>query len=305
MIINPRIESPELLTLRYLTPRKKLSEKERNKLTSLEKGFVGEKKFDVMCETFLEEWRFLTGLLLDYNHSFFQIDSLGVVQDELYLFDVKNNEGDYIVKGDNWQHTTGAELKNPLHQLKRCETLLKRLLKDHGFQFTIKPYLIFINPQFTLYNAPLDPSIIFPTQLDRFMDKLQFVKTKYHKKHDNLINLLLSSNHSSYPNSLEPAYHYDELLKGVFCKGCCSTMQDSGPDKRGKLFCPTCGYTVGYETAVQGEVKELQHLFPDRKVTIAEVFEWCDGLIGKKSIQRVLAKNYNRMGRGRFTYYTH
>lgn len=306
MIINPRVESLELLTLRYLSPRKTFSEKEQQYYIGLEKGFVGEKKFDGLCETFLSEWTFLTNLLLDSNHSFFQIDSLGLIQEGwLHLFDVKNFEGDIIVKGDNWLFPSGSELKNPLHQLNRCEVLLKRFLRERGIPMQIKPYLILINPNFTLYNAPVDPRIVFPTQLNSFLSKLQSIKPTFStQKSHQLIDLLLTSNHPSYPNSLLPPYHYDELTKGIFCINCLTPMKNRYPEERGRVYCPGCQSVEENEEAMLRAIKEFKQLFPSRRITTSEVYNWCNGAIGMKTIQRILTKYFKKIGNGRFTYYT-
>jgi len=303
LIIKPRIESPELLIFRILSSRTDLSEKAYQHYLSLEKGFIGEKKFDDWSNTFLEEWTFINDLLLEHRNSFFQLDSIGVTQNELYLFDVKNYEGDYVIKDDVWQTTTGLEIKNPLHQLQRCETLLRRFLQEHGFTMKIKPFLIFIHPHFTLYNAPLDPCIVLPTQIETFFKKLQSVIVNNGHKQKKLAEILISAHHPSYPNSLLPSYEYNELAKGSVCIKCQSLIEVRTAEQS-KFVCPHCHYKESNQAVILRSFRELKLLFPDKKITSTVINDWCNGIIGIRTIQRILAKNFELKGHGRSAYYT-
>jgi hypothetical protein len=49
-------------------------------------------------------------------------------------------------------------------------------------------------------------------------------------------------------------------------------------------------------------VEELLLLFPDRKITVATVENWCQ-IISRKTIRRILSKNFKEMGNGPATYY--
>lgn len=210
MDIHPRSESHELLVHRYLSPRNGLSEKEKQYHLHLEKGFEGEKQFDALAERSLNHMLFMNDLLLEQNNSHFQIDSLGCSRDGLYLFDIKNNEGDFIREGDTWKTTNGIEIKNPYHQLERCTSLLKKYLLERKYNISVKPYLIFINPHFTLYGAPQIPNIILPTQLDRFIEKLQMDTSDPGTRYNKLIETTLSDNITHNPFSSIPKFEYNQ-----------------------------------------------------------------------------------------------
>ncbi|WP_422392315.1 nuclease-related domain-containing protein [Niallia oryzisoli] len=87
----------------------------------------------------------------------------------MYLFEVKNFAGDFYIEKDTWYSKSGNEIQNPFDQLKPCESLYRRLVHDLGLgsTFSIEAYLIFIHPEFTLYQTPLHLPAIFPTQLNR------------------------------------------------------------------------------------------------------------------------------------------
>jgi hypothetical protein len=50
-------------------------------------------------------------------------------------------------------------------------------------------------------------------------------------------------------------------------------------------------------------VKEFKQLFPDRNITTQSIYEWCEVDLCKKTIRRILKKNYNVFGKTRGTYY--
>ncbi|PWW27956.1 nuclease-like protein [Cytobacillus oceanisediminis] len=122
--------------------------KELHTLSLLRKGFTGEKQFDMLLQSMPDESIILNDLLLEYSNTIFQIDSLLITGDCIYVFEIKNYEGDFYINHDKWCTTSKSEIKNPLLQLQRSESLLRRLLLDLGFNAPIKSYLIFINPEF-------------------------------------------------------------------------------------------------------------------------------------------------------------
>ncbi|WP_053477254.1 nuclease-related domain-containing protein [Cytobacillus solani] len=123
---------------------------------------MGEKMFDEWIQTNLsKDWLVLHDLLLEYNYTVFQIDLLIISPEVIYLFEVKNYEGDFYFNGERWYPISKAEIKNPIHQLSRNESLFRRLLQDLGYKPSTEAKIIFINPEFDLYQAPLNTPI-FP-----------------------------------------------------------------------------------------------------------------------------------------------
>jgi hypothetical protein len=160
--IHERSESKKLKMFRSLNLRMKLNSKDSNYYSYLEKGFEGEKKFDRMLEQHLsDDWLAVNDLLLQYNNKRFQIDSLLKNKGTFHLYDVKYFDGDYFIKNGKWYSATGNEIDDPLEQLRRCESRLRRLFLSLGTNSPIESNLVFINPQFYLYQAPLGLPIIF------------------------------------------------------------------------------------------------------------------------------------------------
>jgi hypothetical protein len=173
MLLKGRSESEELLKYRYLNMRMELTEKEKFKYLNLEKGYEGEKKFDLLAERLQEDRYLINDLLLEVNNSYSQIDGFIISQSVIHLLDVKNYYGDYYLESDKlYSVTTGRECKNPIIQLNRSATLFRQLLQNHKLNYLVDPYVIFINPEFTLYHTPMNQPIILPTQVNRFLNDL-------------------------------------------------------------------------------------------------------------------------------------
>lgn len=96
MVIQSCYEPKELKILRCLDPRMHLSAKEKLYLDNLEKGYEGELIFEKeWLEPLLGECFILNDCLFEVNNTYFQIDTLLILQKMIYLFDVKNYEGDF------------------------------------------------------------------------------------------------------------------------------------------------------------------------------------------------------------------
>ena len=155
MLLKSRTESDLIKLLGFLNTRMSLTEDDLKQYLNLKKGYEGEVAFDLLTAANLNNDVFvLNDIMLEINHSKFQIDSSLIIQDTIFPCEVKNFEGNYFLKDDEF-YFCGAKnpITNPLHQVKRAETLLQQYLKKNGFHFRIVPYLVFINPNFFLISS--------------------------------------------------------------------------------------------------------------------------------------------------------
>ncbi len=294
-ILKPRFISPELKLLRFLHSRMAFPVDDLRRYENLEKGFKGEQQFDKWSEDILIDGLILNDLLYEVNKTFFQIDSVLISQGTLFQFEVKNFEGDYCIDGDKWLTLSGSTIKNPLHQLERSETMLKQLLQNSGHNMHIESYLVFINPNFHLYNAPINQSIIFPTQLSRFLDKLNRTSSKLNGRHSKLAEYLVSVQTFQSPYKRLPNYEYDQLAKGICCPRCRAFMGET-------LKCK-CGFEEAPAAAILRSVEEFRWLFPNERITTNGIYEWCGGNVSRKVIWSILSKNFQLEGHGKSAHY--
>ncbi|MCS0791341.1 NERD domain-containing protein [Cytobacillus firmus] len=254
MILKFRSEPEELKLLQCLQGRMRLSPKDYSHFLNLEKGFSGEKSFDELLEHSPKEWIILNNLLFDYSNTLFQIDSLLITGGCIYLFEVKNYEGDFYIEQDRWYTVpANTEVKNPLLQLQRNESLLRRLLQKLGVKTPLKALLIFINPEFQLYQATMNLPAIFPARINRYIDKL-----KLNSQPPKTFNAGGKANvpaFGGYSYGRRFEYTFDELEKGVKCTSCGLFMSLLN---KNNLKC-SCGPIEKTEFAILRVLKNIKY----------------------------------------------
>ncbi|GHH97137.1 nuclease-related domain-containing protein [Neobacillus kokaensis] len=301
ILLKPRVESDELKIWRLLNNRMTLPDKDKKRFIYMEKGYQGEVLFDQLTANLQPDFFIINDLCLEFNNSVFQIDTTIIAQDRVFPFEIKNYEGDFYYDDNTKGFFTLSkdEIKNPLDQLKRSKSLLSPLLKKHGFYLPLEGYVTFVNPEFTLYQAPLNEPIVLPTQLNKFMKKLNQTPSNLNERHRKLAELLISMHHTDSPYKRLPPYEYHQVVKGLTCARCNSFI----PSVNGKYFTCLCGYKEDVESAIIRSVKELQLLFPDLKITTSLVYDWCMVIHSKKVIREVLKKNFEVKGERHLRYY--
>jgi hypothetical protein len=288
----------ELIILRILNYRTVLSDKEKLQLSNSEKGYEGEVKFDSLIQNL--NTLVINDLLLEVGDTLFQIDTLIIFYERIYLIDVKYFEGEYCYDSGMFKTITGIEKKDPMLQLNRCHSLLRQLLQKFGYNFPIDSFLVFINPDFTLFQPTQNPQIILPTQVHSFIKKLNMMTSKLNDRHDKLADLLVCLHKTENPYVRLPAYNYEMLQKGMTC-GSCHSFDVSV--SRTKITCGNCGCMERVEAAVLRQVDELRILFPDIKITNKLIYEWCKVIASTKTIRRILKKNFKAIGNTKESYY--
>ena len=230
----------------------------------------------------------------------FQIDSLLIGLGKLHFYEVKNNQGDYYYESDRLYKKPKIEYNNPLLQLNRSESLLRQLLQDLGINIPIEAQAVFINPAFTLYQAPLNKPFIFPTQVNSYMKKLDTNPLRLNPENEKLADKLISLHIEESPYTLLPTYDYAQLRKGITCAVCRSFFISVCGKK---CVCGDCGHEEFVDAAVLRSVRELKLLFPGCKITTNGVHDWCHSIGSKKMICRILSQNFRSIGFGRWIYY--
>jgi hypothetical protein len=300
MPYKSRTKSTELLILESLNNRMNLSHEDKKHYFNLKKGYKGEVQFDSLTEKLQCDCFILNDLLLKFNNTWFQIDTLIIFSEDIYLFEVKNFEGDYYYESEKLYKKPVFEVNNPLIQLSKSESLLRQLLQNLGFKISINASVVFINPEFTLYQTPLNIPFIFPTQINRYLEMLNTKPSKLNRKHKILADKLVSLHIKDSPFKQVPSYNYEKLKKGMTCANCesFSIIVDGR-----YCVCKDCWNKELVTTAVMRSVKELKFLFPNLKVTTNIVHEWCKVVDSKKRIRKILGKNFKKVGVHQWSFY--
>lgn len=292
----------ELQILTHLNPRMNLSSQEKLNYRNLTKGYIGEQKFYKLLKKELSiNHILLNGLILESNNTEFQIDHLLICQNKIYLFEIKNFEGDFYVQNENWYvAVTKKEIRNPLPQLQRSEFLLRNLIQSLAPNLEVYSYIVFVNPEFMLYQAPFHQSIIFPTQINRLIKKINSEPSSLSNIHNHLARQLINKNIDQSIYERLPKYEFNQLRKGIFCNKCARLL----PTYRyHKLKCENCGNEEITEDSIMRNIREFNILFPTKRITTSKIYEWCDVIPSKKTIRRILLKNLKLVHKRRHSYY--
>ncbi len=148
--------------------------------------------------------------------------------------------------------------------MNRSESLLGQFLQTIGSNLPINVKVVFINPEFILYQTPLNKPFILPTQINSYLKKLNLNSSNLNEKHRWLADKIIFHHIEDSPIKLLPSYKYEQLQKGITCDNCTSISVFIN----GKIcICQECRYEESVETAVMRNVKEFKLLFPEKKVT--------------------------------------
>jgi hypothetical protein len=160
--------------------------------------------------------------------------------------------------------------------------------------------VVFLNPEFTLYQTPLNIPFIFPTQINKYLTKLNTTPSKLNPKHKMLADKLISLHITDSLFKMLPTYDYDILQKGITCAKCTSF---SVAIEGRKCVCKECWHEEVVTGAILRSAKEYKLLFPNRRITTNEMYNWCIAIDSKRRISKILQRNFKRVGVRQWTYY--
>ncbi|WP_071847835.1 nuclease-related domain-containing protein [Alkalibacterium sp. 20] len=301
MILKERTKSINHLLLESLNYRMDLSFNEKILYENQIKGLKGEQLFDDCMNDCQLPGLIINDLLISIRDTYYQIDSLLIKADHIYLYEVKNYSGNYHHRDGSLFSESGHALQDPLAQANRKRAYLFNLLLNFGYQTEITSYVVYINPDFYIYSLPSTRFIIFAGQLPKHFNDL----VKQLPNATDLIaalgdKLVKLHDYNFRPTNL-PEYNFDQLQKGILCPECFSFRHTAS---RQFLLCSDCGHQEKIAEAIHRSIEEFRLLFPAVLLTKDFIYEWCGGDCSKSRIQVVLKSNYRTHFAGRGTYYS-
>ncbi|ENH96358.1 NERD domain-containing protein [Gracilibacillus halophilus YIM-C55.5] len=302
---KPRIKPLELMQFEALHGRKECTKQEKRRYHNQQKGYEGELQFDQWLKGLTCDCLVLSDLLFNVNHSLVQVDSLIIMPDCVHLYEVKNYEGEYFFDHDRFfqrmRYEPHQEKSNPLTQLERTESHLRQLSQQLGFSLPLHSRVVFVNPEFTLFQAPLNKPILLPSQLQRYFHHMNRMNAQLTAKHYTLAKKLSSLHMEKNPFQSRPDVHYDHLRKGIRCQKC--RYLHSIQVNRKYCLCKKCGWEELVEHAILRNIREFQLLFPHDPLTTNTIHHWCHIVESKRTIRNVLNKHFEKVGVRQWTYY--
>lgn len=289
--------------LRALKRRWLLSQELELYLENLERGYKGESRFAVdildgltCAHVLLRDLR----LPMDNNH--FQLDAVLLSGKQMIIFEVKNWSGSFVYQDGQFMSRRSAKpYKNPTEQLGRCVSNMQYLLRKWGYDFEVIGRVVFINPSFYLYGAPLDQPFLFAPELADWVKGLNRFDGWVNERHRSLAALLVSKDCPAKVDfEILPEFTFNGLKKGLDCCSCGSfTTQVVGQ----RVRCLDCGAVERTEEAIVRMAEELAQLFPKTKITSRLVGEYCGGVFTTKRIRQNLTMKYGKQGKTKGTFF--
>lgn len=302
-MLNYPEKSIALLKLEILNKYHTLTSEQHLIYKRLKRGFEGEKTFAALLESYLSSnYHVLYDLRLRVNESEVQIDCLLFIHNTTFLFEIKNYHGNYFHSNNRWfLASSDKEIKNPLYQLQRSELLLKDFFYQQQISQPIISKLIFIHPEFHLYQAPMLSSIIFPTQLKQFF-KLQRMEQDQPMKNNfsEIADTLLKHHQTMSLYEQVPRIQHSQLRKGIYCKDCTNKLTSF---TKKTFICHVCKAIELKEKAILRCILNYRTLFPNEKITRDSAFHWIGKTTSIRTVQRVLAKHFSNSGNGSQSFY--
>lgn len=299
MIRKERTKSVTLQILESLYVRGSLDQKRTKEYYNQVKGLEGERAFDQMVESVVPNCYLLKNLTLKEHTSLAQIDALIVTGNSFHIFEIKNYTGEYTYKNDVMHSPTGLIIPSPTAQINKSSSLLHNIMLQSRFNFNIHAHVVFINPEFYLYELPFNKPFIFSYQLEKHLQSLNLGKANANMQ-DRVIRHVLKYNIENYRSSELPTYTYEDLRKGIYCPKCLSFNQTV---RRLYKICE-CGFKEEISEVIERSIKEFCILFPESKITVPKIYDWCGKSYNRKKILYHLKKNYKMHGTNRGIFYT-
>lgn len=230
-------------------PRFKDVEQELYRKTA---GLKGEQNTDYPLSFLSPNHYFiLHDLRLPVDHFYFQIDTLIISKNLLFIIEIKNIAGTLVFNHDFQQlikiHEGIEEtLPNPMIQVERQKFLLKKWLESkYHYDLPVETLIVFSNPQTILKTS--QPVKNIPDNIIH-RDSLPFKISKLEKMYENqrltdkeIKRLIRHLKKDHTPRDFDVLkkfnIHPNDLIKGVFCPQC---MQPSFKRIYGSWKCSIC-----------------------------------------------------------------
>lgn len=281
----------ELLIYEKLSGRMSFTQEEKRHMFRLKSGYEGELAFsELLPKALISKCLILYDIPMSFDGKSVQYDVIIFSDQIIYHFDIKNYSGDYEDDESRWRKIGFGEVENPLYQLERADMLLKRIVKKCGLQTKVESFLVFINPEFYLYQAKPEKRYIFRSQLNQYFKKIS--QSSYGvSQYKTCFLKQLSSYYiekSPYANKVE--YMLENLEPGLRCHLCRETLIFLS---RRKLFCKNCHKQLNSHEVIRQHIEEYRLLFPHEKITGPKIKKWCGNRFTESAIYRVLnSKSY-------------
>ncbi|WP_225743098.1 nuclease-related domain-containing protein [Marinilactibacillus sp. Marseille-P9653] len=302
IIAKPRTQPKLLKALTFLDRRTSLAPSDKEMLSNLSKGYEGETIFDQKITQYInKEVIVLNDLLLHNRGNSFQIDAMAITREMIYVYEIKNYQGDYINQPDGFTTINGIELSDPKVQVNKMKNSLSALFQKWKVEKAIEAKVVFIHPEFTLYHAEVNNPYILPTQVKKNLKKMNNQSEFLLQEDHRLAKRLVEAHQEAVPYQKQlPEYEWKQLEKGVRCETCgASNLKIS----QRTSYCKNCHEKKTITQLILCSIEEYRFLFPKNKLTTKIIYEWCGREVKRERIRNILKTHFTAGRKTNGQYY--
>ena len=298
MAFKERTKSMNLRIYEILASRMRLDKEDYYYYLNLKKGYEGECRFDGLTEKLGAKCIILNDLQLEIRRSSLQIDALLICEGKIVLYEIKNYGGVHHWGPEEFMKQSGTTLENPSLQLTKTKVRLRKLLKSLGYSMEIEAFIVYVNPEFSIWGAPYEGDSILPGQISEHFRELQNMKPVTNPELEKLAQALVECHDPEYPSKLIK-YEYEKMNKGIICPTCGLLVHNFCGRSH---MCESCGKKMIIQKAISNSISDFHTLFPNEKLTTKRLADWC-GTEDTNRVYKVLKREYQAAGSESCRYY--
>ena len=286
----------QLDIFREMNARQGLDADKLKDLYRLKRGASGEKMvLDYLDEFGQENWQIRTNLWL-YEYGLFEIDLLLLTQTDIYIFEIKNYNGDFKYLDSQCYFSDDVISHNPISQTQRAKVNLQNVLSAGGMRVDVKGVLLFTGKHSDIDIQDSVNGIDILT-INQFRKLIYSISADEKRNLDNDTSVLyrqkilriIDKAERKSPYQPQPLSTLEQrnLRRGIKCAKCASFNFNT---TRSYIIC-NCGLHEPREMAIVRTICEYGIINFDKDLVASEVFYFFGGDVSQSTISRYL-KHY-------------
>lgn len=298
MIIKERKFDLELSYLLQLSIRANLSHEDNEEIDTRIKGINGERSFDHLVEQYLKHGLVLNNLRFIINKQYFQIDSLVIMNGQIFIFEIKNLYYDVCYKENYFYFINGKPIEKLNEQRIRTPKLFKILLTQNHINSSFNYYTTFVNPDYKVYGYQANDNILEYQAIPRILiENSNYSLCKYD---EHIAEKLISLQYEEEKFNFRRRINIEALGMGVVCH--CHIAKYEKISNR-KFKCPACNKAIDCNSYLKKAIEDIFLIYPMERLIVNLLKRWTENHVSSEKIRTYLNTHHKISKNGPLTFY--
>lgn len=298
MFLKERNFDEELSYLLQLSIRAKISIEDNERIDARIKGINGERRFDELVRSYLKHGIVLNNLQYIVNKQVIQIDALIIMNNEIFIFEIKNLHYELHFKDNKFYYMSGLPAEKLNEHRLRTPKLMKQLLLQNHINLPFNYYTTFVNPDYKIYGYLPSDAIIEYQIIPKILEDNS--RNPICKIDEHVAQKLLSLHNTDEKFNFRKRINIEDLKMGVVCH--CHIALLTKISNR-KFACPACKKEVDCNTYIQKAIQDIRLMFPTERLTVTLLKEWTTYGVSREKLRNYLNQHHKMTKCGPLTYY--